>query len=119
MTLATLTLDLCDTGFHPITVAKTRTRPAVANGTKTLFNNYAGYFYSAPESFLGTVPTRGECHWIDVLIAQFEVLPESEVLRTPGGQKRKHRARERKTEDLFANCQPPGLYKDHHTPTSF
>ena len=37
--LATQTLDLCDTGFHPITVAKTRTRPAVANGTKTPFNN--------------------------------------------------------------------------------
>src|SRR4051794_31559795 len=69
-----------------------------------------GYFYSAPESVLGTVPT---------LIAQFEVLPETEVLRTPGGQKREHRARERKTGDVFANCQPPGLYKDHHTPTHF
>src|SRR4051812_14125701 len=60
---------------------------------------------------------RGERLWLDAPIAQFEVLPESEVLRTPGGQKREHRARERKTEDVFANCQPPGLYKDHHSTT--
>src|SRR3954467_3306127 len=33
-TLATLTLDLWDTGFHPITVAKTDTTPAACNGTK-------------------------------------------------------------------------------------
>ena len=78
-----------------------------------------GYFYSAPESVLGTVPARGESLRLDALIAQFEVLPESEVLRTPGGQKREHRARERKTGDVFANCQPPGLYKDHPTITHF
>src|ERR1041385_5795267 len=78
-----------------------------------------GYFYSAPESVFGTVPARGERRQLDALIVQFEVLPESEVLRTPGGQKREHRAHERKTRDVFANCQPPGLYKDHHTPTPF
>src|ERR1041385_3210010 len=75
-----------------------------------------GYFYSAPESVLGMVPARGERRRLDALIAQFEVLPGSEVLRTSGDQKRKHRARERKIGDVFANCQPPGLYKDHHTP---
>src|ERR1041385_4447101 len=78
-----------------------------------------GYFYSAPEIVLRTVPTRGDRRRLDALIAQFEVLPESEVLRTPGGQKSKHRARERKTGDVFANCQSPGLYKDHHTPSPF
>src|SRR3954463_8327308 len=76
-----------------------------------------GYFYSAPESVLGMVPALGERRRLDALIAQFEVLPKLEVLRTLGGQKRKHRARERKTGDVFANCQPPGLYKDHHSPT--
>src|ERR1041385_5840454 len=78
-----------------------------------------GYFYSAPESVFGTVPARGERLRLDTLITQFEVLPESKVLWTPGGQKREHRAREIKTGDVFANCQPPGLYKDHHTPTPF
>src|ERR1041385_3704418 len=78
-----------------------------------------GYFYSTPESVFGMVPARGESLRLDALIAQFEVLPESEVLRTPGGQKREHRAPERKTDDVFANCQPPMLYKDHHTPTHF
>src|SRR3954466_1282261 len=71
------------------------------------------------ESVLEMVPTRGERLRLDAQIAQFEVLPETEVLRTPGGQKRKHRARERKTGNVFANCQPPGLYKDHHSPTPF
>ena len=71
------------------------------------------------ESVLGTVPSRHERRRLDALIAQFEVLPESEVLRTPGGQKREHRAPERKTGDVFANFQPPGLYKDHHTSTPF
>src|SRR3954464_12260101 len=75
-----------------------------------------GYFYSTPESVLGTVLARGECRRLDALIAQFEVLPKSEVLRTHGGQKRKTRVRERKTEDVFANRQPPGIYKDHHSP---
>ena len=73
-----------------------------------------GYFYGVPKSVFGTVPARGERLRIDALIAQFEVLPETEVLRTPGGQKRKHRACERKTEDVFANCQPHGLYRPPH-----
>src|ERR1041385_7568413 len=42
-----------------------------------------GYFYSVPEIVLGTVPARGERRRLDTLIAQFKVLPESEVLRTP------------------------------------
>src|ERR1041385_6690591 len=33
------------------------------------------YFYSAPESVLGTAPARGERHRLDALIAQFEVYP--------------------------------------------
>src|ERR1041384_6592071 len=42
-----------------------------------------GHFYRAPESVLGMVPARGERRRVDALIAQFEVLPESEVLRPP------------------------------------
>src|ERR1041385_6297145 len=118
-TIATLTLDLCDTGFHPITVAKTaRDQPQPTERKPWLIIKRV-IFYSAPKIVLGTVPTRGERRQLDALIVQFEVLPESEVLRTPGGQKREHRARERKTGDVFANFQPPGLYKDHHTPTHF
>ena len=49
-----------------------------------------------PENVLRTVPALGERRRPNALIAQFKVLPESEVLLTLGGQKRKHSARERK-----------------------
>src|SRR3954470_23716824 len=75
-TLATLTLDFCDTGFHPITVAKTaRDQPQPTERQPRLISK-RDIFYSAPESVFGTVPARGECRRLDTLIAQFEVLPE-------------------------------------------
>src|ERR1041385_7909188 len=46
-----------------------------------------------------------------MLITQFEVLPGSKVLRTPGGQKRKHRARERKPGMLLQTASHLGYIK--------
>src|ERR1041385_3355498 len=78
-----------------------------------------GYFYSTPESVFGTVPARGERLRLDVLIAQFEVLPESEVLRTPGGQKREHRAREGKTGEVSCTPPPPAVINNPPPPPLF
>src|SRR4051812_31896593 len=77
------------------------------------------YFYSALETVPRTVPARGERRRLDALIAQFKVLPEPEVLRTPDGQKRKHRARERKTGMFFQTASHLGYIKTTTLPPIF
>ena len=54
-TLATLTLDLCDTGFHPITVATSGTGPAITNGAEKPHLYLNGLFYREVFDILGSV----------------------------------------------------------------
>src|SRR4051812_32449331 len=62
-----------------------------------------GLFYWAPENVVGMVSMCGRSDRLAALSAWFEVLFESKVVWTPGGQKRSRRTREIEFGGVCAN----------------